>query len=66
LSQIADIASAMEEQRAAAETIAVSVEEIAKMASSNLESLQYAQENMSKLQALSANLNDQVQAFKMN
>jgi methyl-accepting chemotaxis protein len=66
LSQIADIASAMEEQRAAAETIAVSVEEIAKMASSNLESLHNADQNMAKLRALSDNLNDQVQAFKMN
>jgi len=66
LSQIADIASAMEEQRAAAETIAVSVEEIAKMASSNLESLHNADQNMAKLQALSDNLNGQVQAFKMN
>lgn len=66
LSQIADIASAMEEQRAAAETIAVSVEEIAKMASSNLESMQSAEAHMAQLQMLSANLNDQVQAFKMN
>ena len=66
LSQIADIASAMEEQRAASETIAASVEEIAKMASSNLESLHSAEENMAKLHALSASLNEQVQAFKMN
>jgi methyl-accepting chemotaxis protein len=66
LSQIADIASAMEEQRAASETIAASVEEIAKMASANLQSLHSAEQNMSKLHSLSASLNDHVKAFKMN
>jgi len=66
LSQIADIASAMEEQRAAAETIAVSVENIARMASSNLDALHAAEMNMAKLNDLSVSLNEQVQAFKMN
>lgn len=66
LTQIADIASAMEEQRAAAESIAVNVEEIAKMASANLQSLHEAEDNMAKLHALSSNLHEQVLAFKMN
>jgi len=66
LTQIADIASAMEEERAAAESIAVNVEEIAKMASANLQSLHEAEDNMAKLHALSSNLHEQVLAFKMN
>ena len=65
LTQIADIASAMTQQRSAAQSIAAHVEQIASMSSENLSSITSAEERMSQMRALADRLTGQVSAFRV-
>lgn len=65
LGQIASIASAMEQQRSAAETISANIEQIASMASVNLSALTDVDGKMQKLHDLADRLNAHVRAFKV-
>jgi methyl-accepting chemotaxis protein len=65
LGQIASIASAMEQQRAAAESISTNIEQIASMASVNLAALNDVDRQMKNLHDLADRLNVHVRAFKV-
>ncbi len=65
LAQIADIASAMNQQRSAAQSIAQHVEQIASMSAENLSAITSAEERMGQMRALAERLTGQVSAFRV-